>query len=129
MLCVGEGGAICAVVSLRRAEFYKLFAQLSPKTGALTMQPLLVPLSLKVNEEQLKAVEDHEQLMLNFGIDIKVRNKQTAMVMGVPSPLRQQNLQLLIDEMLSYLATLEQHDQTTSQLSLWLAKKSAASEK
>ncbi|WP_240207672.1 DNA mismatch repair endonuclease MutL [Vibrio sp. CyArs1] len=114
---------ICAVVSLRRAEFYKLFAQLSPKTSALTMQPLLVPLSLKVNEGQLKAVETHEQLMLNFGIDIKVRNKQTAMVMGVPSPLRQQNLQLLIDEMLSYLATLEQHDQTTSQLSLWLAKK------
>ncbi|NUW71014.1 DNA mismatch repair endonuclease MutL [Vibrio mediterranei] len=114
---------ICAVVSLRRADFYKLFAQLSPKTSALTMQPLLVPLSLKVNEGQLKAVETHEQLMLNFGIDIKVRNKQTAMVMGVPSPLRQQNLQLLIDEMLSYLATLEQHDQTTSQLSLWLAKK------
>ncbi|MGR5299091.1 DNA mismatch repair endonuclease MutL [Vibrio mediterranei] len=114
---------ICAVVSLRRAEFYKLFAQLSPKSSALTMQPLLVPLSLKVNEEQLKAVETHEQLMLNFGIDIKVRNKQTAMVMGVPSPLRQQNLQLLIDEMLSYLATLEQHEQPTSQLSLWLAKK------
>ncbi len=114
---------ICAMVSLRRAEFYKLFAQLSPKTGALTMQPLLVPLSLKVGEQQLKAVEMYKQLMSNFGIDIKTRNKQTAMVMGVPSPLRQQNLQLLIDEMLSYLATLEQPDDTTSQLSLWLTKK------
>ena len=113
----------CALVSLPRAEFYKLFAQLDPKRASLTMQPLLVPLSLKVNDSQLKLVESQVELLSSFAIDIKVRNKQTVMVMGVPSPLRQQNLQLLIDEMLSYLATLEQHDLNQNELSLWLAKK------
>ncbi|MGV2990694.1 DNA mismatch repair endonuclease MutL [Vibrio sp. E150_011] len=113
---------ICALVSLQRAEFYKLYAQLNPTTGPLMMQPLLVPLSLKVSDEQRVQAESHADLLLNFGIDIKVRNKQTIMVMGVPSPLRQQNLQLLIDEMLSYLTTLEQHDLSQSRLSLWLTK-------
>ncbi|MFA0442588.1 DNA mismatch repair protein MutL [Vibrio sp. 10N.286.49.C2] len=113
---------ICALVSLQRAEFYKLYAQLNPTTGRLMMQPLLVPLSLKVSDEQRVQAESQADLLLNFGIDIKVRNKQTIMVMGVPSPLRQQNLQLLIDEMLSYLTTLEQHDLSQSRLSLWLTK-------
>ncbi|USD60689.1 DNA mismatch repair endonuclease MutL [Vibrio sp. SCSIO 43140] len=113
----------CALVSLRRAEFYRLFAQLDPKAEPLKMQPLLVPLSLKVTDQQRELAEAQVDLLLAFGIDIKVRNKQTLMVMGVPSPLRQQNLQLLIDEMLSYLATLEQQDISKSRLSLWLTKK------
>ncbi|GMQ45262.1 DNA mismatch repair endonuclease MutL [Vibrio sp. 10N] len=113
----------CALVSLRRAEFYKLFAQLDPKAEPLKMQPLLVPLSLKVNAEQQQVAEAHQALLLSFGIDLTVRHKQALMVMGVPAPLRQQNLQLLIDEMLSYLATLEQQDLNPSRLSLWLTKK------
>ncbi|MGR5221797.1 DNA mismatch repair endonuclease MutL [Vibrio parahaemolyticus] len=121
VLVKGQPG--CALVSLHRAEFYKLLAQLDPKAGSLTMQPLLVPLSLKVTEVQCQVAQTQQQRLLMFGIDIKVRNKQTIMVMGVPSPLRQQNLQLLIDEMLSYLATLEQHDISANLLSLWLTKK------
>jgi DNA mismatch repair protein MutL len=113
----------CALVSLRRAEFYKLFAQLDPKGQPLRMQPLLVPLSLKVSDMQQQVATAQRDLLLSFGIDLAVRNKQALMVMGVPAPLRQQNLQLLIDEMLSYLATLEQQDLSPSRLSLWLTKK------
>jgi DNA mismatch repair protein MutL len=113
----------CALVSLRRAEFYKLFAQLEPKGQPLKMQPLLVPLSLKVSDMQQQVATAQRDLLLSFGIDLAIRNKQALMVMGVPAPLRQQNLQLLIDEMLSYLATLEQQDLSPSRLSLWLTKK------
>ncbi len=113
----------CALVSLRRAEFYKLFAQLDPKGQPLKMQPLLVPLSLKVSDMQQQVATAQRDLLLSFGIDLAIRNKQALMVMGVPAPLRQQNLQLLIDEMLSYLATLEQQDLSPSRLSLWLTKK------
>ncbi|WP_112478957.1 DNA mismatch repair endonuclease MutL [Vibrio variabilis] len=113
----------CALVSLRRAEFYKLFAQLDPKGQPLKMQPLLVPLSLKVSDMQQQVATAQRELLLSFGIDLAIRNKQALMVMGVPAPLRQQNLQLLIDEMLSYLATLEQQDLSPSRLSLWLTKK------
>jgi DNA mismatch repair protein MutL len=113
----------CALVSLRRAEFYKLFAQLDPKGQPLKMQPLLVPLSLKVSDMQQQVATAQRDLLLSFGIDLAIRNKQALMVMGVPAPLRQQNLQLLIDEMLSYLATLEQRDLSPSRLSLWLTKK------
>lgn len=113
----------CALVSLRRAEFYKLFAQLDPKAQSLKMQPLLVPLSLKVSDMQQQVATAQRELLLSFGIDLAIRNKQALMVMGVPAPLRQQNLQLLIDEMLSYLATLEQQDLNSSRLSLWLTKK------
>ncbi len=53
-----------------------------------------------------------------------MRNEKALMVMGVPAPLRQQNLQLLIPDLLSYAASqaqkeeLAQNDTTMAQ---WLA--------
>ncbi|MCV5646447.1 DNA mismatch repair protein MutL, partial [Escherichia coli] len=94
-----------ALVSLPRAEFYRTKGQLTPSEGALKAQPLLVPLSMKLDTDLVKLAQDYQQDFAQLGIQLKARNDKALMVMGVPAPLRQQNLQNLVPDLLSYAQT------------------------
>ncbi len=117
LLVGGKNGA--ALVSLARAEWHRCYQQLSPNQEGLKTQPLLVPLSLKVEKDVIQSLERLNALLSPFGIEIKARNHATIMVMGVPQPLRQQNLQNLIPDLLSY--ALSNLTIESSQLAYWLA--------
>lgn len=110
------------LVSLVRAEWLRTLGQLSPSEEGLKSQPLLVPLSLKLETEQKQAAELQKTLFATLGIELKPRSANALMVMGVPQPLRQQNLQQLIPDLLSYAASQAQGDVNFShqQLSHWL---------
>lgn len=114
-----------ALVALPRAEFYRTKGQLTPSDGALKAQPLLVPLSVKLEPELVELARDYQQDFAQLGIQLKARNDKALMVMGVPSPLRQQNLQNLIPDLLSYAQTRVRGEVATVQLLLevidWLA--------
>jgi len=114
-----------AVVALPRAEFYRTKGQLTPSDGALKAQPLLVPLSVKLEPELVELARDYQQEFAQLGIQLKARNDKALMVMGVPSPLRQQNLQNLIPDLLSYAQTRVRGEVATvellSELIDWLA--------
>ncbi|AYO10632.1 DNA mismatch repair endonuclease MutL [Vibrio campbellii] len=105
-----------ALVALPRAEFYRTKGQLTPSDGALKAQPLLVPLSLKLEPEMVQLAQDYQQDFAQLGIQLKARNDKALMVMGVPSPLRQQNLQNLIPDLLSYAQTRVRGEGATAQL-------------
>ena len=90
------------VVSLAYAEWLRVCGQLQVIEHALKSQPLLVPLSLKLEPELIAAYHQHQALFARFGLELKCRTAQAVMVMGVPAPLRQQNLQQLIPDLLSY---------------------------
>ncbi len=96
----------CVLVSLAKAELLRVIGQLDTRSGALKSQPLLVPLSLKIGSELVEVAKTLNQLLTRLGIELKVRNSEAVMVMGVPSPLRQQNLQILIPDLLSYAASI-----------------------
>ena len=96
------------VVSLAKAEWLRACGQLQVDEYALKSQPLLVPLSLKLEPELLATVQRYQALFERFGIELKSRTGQSVMVMGVPQPLRQQNLQQLIPDLLSYAASTTQ---------------------
>lgn len=96
----------CVLVSLAKAELLRVIGQLDTRGGALKSQPLLVPLSLKIGSELLEGAKTLSQPLARLGIELKVRNSEAVMVMGVPSPLRQQNLQILIPDLLSYAASI-----------------------
>ncbi|NOI45930.1 DNA mismatch repair endonuclease MutL [Vibrio alginolyticus] len=100
VLMSSDSGA--SLVSLPRAEFYRVKGQLSPSDGALKAQPLLVPLSIKLEAELVRLAQDYQQDLALLGIQLKARNEHALMVMGVPAPLRQQNLQNLVPDLLSY---------------------------
>lgn len=105
-----------ALVALPRAEVYRTKGQLTPSDGALKAQPLLVPLSVKLEPELVELARDYQQDFAQLGIQLKARNDKALMVMGVPSPLRQQNLQNLIPDLLSYAQTRVRGEVATVQL-------------
>ena len=93
-----------ALVSLARAEWYRLAGQLQTEECPLTAQPLLVPLSMKLDKTLIESARLNEELLRRFAILLKTKGSDSIMVMGVPQPLRQQNLQQLMPDLLSYLA-------------------------
>lgn len=115
----------CVLVSLVKAELLRVLGQLNTDFGHLKGQPLLVPLSLKVGKELLQITNEYSDLLLSFGIEIKARNSEAIMVMAVPSPLRQQNLQNLIPDLLSYAASIKTGSKTAvfdrKTLANWIA--------
>ncbi|MFV0489013.1 MAG: DNA mismatch repair endonuclease MutL [Vibrio fluvialis] len=101
----------CVLLSLRQAAWLKVRGQLNAQQGALKSQPLLVPLSLKMSAQEVQALEHYQPLLTQLGLELKPRNPGSLMVMGVPQPLRQQNLQILIPDLLSYASlNFEQAD-------------------
>ncbi|MCG9553845.1 DNA mismatch repair endonuclease MutL [Vibrio sp. Isolate31] len=96
----------CVLVSLAKAELLRVIGQLDTRDGALKSQPLLVPLSIKLGSELVEVAKALSQTLALLGIELKARSSEAVMVMGVPSPLRQQNLQILIPDLLSYAASL-----------------------
>ncbi|MEZ9737900.1 DNA mismatch repair endonuclease MutL [Vibrio sp. 10N.261.52.E6] len=94
------------LVSLAKAELLRVVGQLDTRGGALKSQPLLVPLSIKLGSELVEVAKTLSQTLALLGIELKARNSEAVMVMGVPSPLRQQNLQILIPDLLSYAASI-----------------------
>ncbi|MGL6262179.1 DNA mismatch repair endonuclease MutL [Vibrio sp. WXL210] len=112
----------CSMLSIPRAQWWRLLGQLSPRQGPLTMQPLLIPLALKVDPAQYHAQEALQSVLQELGIKLVARDKSTLMVIAVPQPIRQQNLQQLIPDLLSYAAQncSEQEPQTVKQLTKWL---------
>ncbi|MCG8707611.1 DNA mismatch repair endonuclease MutL [Brenneria sp. 4F2] len=92
-----------ALLSLPVAERYLKLVQLTPSDDGLRPQPLLIPQRLTLNKSELSVLAGFQPLLARFGIDIHVES-QRATLRAVPLPLRQQNLQNLISELLGYLA-------------------------
>lgn len=118
----------CLLLSLAKAEFLRVVGQMNTQHGPLKSQPLLVPLSMKVGGELVEVAKALSPQLNLLGIELKARNSEAIMVMGVPSPLRQQNLQILIPDLLSYAASLNiqsNNAQIMQQLVNWIGVQTA----
>ncbi|PAR53529.1 DNA mismatch repair protein MutL [Vibrio metoecus] len=114
----------CVLISLYQAQQFKLRGLLNAQQGALKAQPLLVPLGLKLSELEWQAAQRHSSAMLQLGIELKTRANHSIMVMAVPQPLRQQNLQQLLPDLLSYAASCSESQALSHQaLADWLAQR------
>ncbi len=110
----------CVLVNLPQAEWYRTRSQLSDIDAPLKAQPLLIPLSIKLDHNLVQLVSKFDTLLERLGIKLREKNTRSIMVMAVPQPLRQQNLQLLISDLLSYLLVQTQEIEA-KQVSNWLA--------
>jgi DNA mismatch repair protein MutL len=112
-----------SLLALTVAERWLRQAQLSPESSPVCAQPLLIPLRLKVSSEEQAALQKSLPVLGQLGIEIQ-SEAQHVTVRAVPLPLRQQNLQILIPELIGYLA--QQSTFEASTVAHWLARNLAS---
>ena len=114
-----QQGAQLQLLDLRYAEFVKSYGQLNTAYAEpLRPQPLLIPLSVGIEEEICNKVLDYVSFLKPLGIDLKVKNSTNVIVMAVCQPIRQQNLQQLIPNLLRYLNNI---NPSLEQVIIWFA--------
>lgn len=118
----------CVLLSLPKAAWLRSRGQLEAGGQSLKSQPLLVPLALKMTPQEASALQHYQPLLSQLGIELKARTATSLMVMGVPQPLRQQNLQNLLPDLLSYVTRI--YEQAADELDLssladWLTEQVA----
>lgn len=69
--------------------------------NAACAQPLLIPVRLKITPEETGVLRRVQTQLAEMGIEI-VLDAQHVTIRAVPLPLRQQNLQNLIPELIGY---------------------------
>ncbi|CNF23255.1 DNA mismatch repair endonuclease MutL [Yersinia kristensenii] len=108
-----------ALLELTVAERWLKQAQLNPPAEGLRPQPLLIPLKLTLDKNEAAACQRHQKLLVTMGIELAVEHEK-ATLRAVSLPLRQQNLQKLIPELLGYLS---QHEEISPDaLATWISR-------
>lgn len=114
-----ERGKQLFLLSLPVADRWLKWAQLTPPVEGLRPQPLLIPLKLTMNKDEIAVLTRHQPLLQRFGVEM-LSESQRVTVRAVPLPLRQQNLQKLIPDLLGYLAV--QQEVTSDAVAMWFAR-------
>ena len=112
-----------SLLALPVAERWLRQAQLTPGETTICAQPLLIPLRLKVAETEKQTLEAAKTALNTLGIEILLEG-QHATIRAVPLPLRQQNLQILIPELIGYLVGKTHID--AGNVAQWLARNLAS---
>lgn len=112
-----------ALLSLPVAEHWLRQAQLTPEVEPVCAQPLLIPLRLKASAAEKAALDKAQSALALLGIDLQ-SDAQHLTVRAVPLPLRQQNLQILIPELIGYLAQQKAFD--VGNIAQWIARNLAS---
>ncbi|WP_064718589.1 DNA mismatch repair endonuclease MutL [Proteus hauseri] len=107
------------LLALEEADFLLKCAQLLPENETLKPQPLLVPLKVVLNKEEINTFNQFQALISDFGIIIEVSHGK-ATIHAVSLPLRKQNLPVLLTTLLTYLSS--EKSCTKQQLGHWFAK-------
>ena len=114
-----ERGQKIMLLSLPVAERWLKTAQLTPTSEGLKPQPLLIPVKLTLSKDERAAFTQHQSLLQHFGIEMLLEH-QRGTLRTVPLPLRQQNLQKLIPDLLGYIAVLQ--EVTPDAVAMWFAR-------
>ncbi|MEQ4924056.1 DNA mismatch repair endonuclease MutL [Proteus hauseri] len=107
------------LLALEEADFLLKCAQLLPENETLKPQPLLVPLKVVLNKEEINTFNQFQALISDFGIIIEISHGK-ATIHAVSLPLRKQNLPVLLTALLAYLSSEKLC--TKQQLGHWFAK-------
>lgn len=114
-----EAGAALQLLSLPVAERWLRMAQLTPGSEKLCAQPLLIPVRLKASQHEHQTAVRWQETLATVGVEYHL-DPQYVTVRAVPLPLRKQNLQNLIPELIGYLA--QQNEVNTTAVTQWLAR-------
>jgi DNA mismatch repair protein MutL len=108
-----------ALLALPVAERWLKQAQLTPGDHRACAQPLLIPVRLKISPDETRVLQRFQAPLAEMGIETAVE-AQHVTLRAVPLPLRQQNLQNLIPELIGYLAQQTTFD--AGNTAQWIAR-------
>jgi DNA mismatch repair protein MutL len=108
------------LLALPVAERWYKQAQLTPGSTAACAQPLLIPVRLKVSADERAALQRAQAMLAEMGVEFQ-SDAHHVTIRAVPLPLRQQNLQILIPELIGYLA--QQMTLDAANTAQWIARK------
>lgn len=108
-----------ALLALSVAERCLKQTQLTLLPQALRAQPLLIPLKLNLDKTEIMAYQHHKNLLSMMGIELTITQNRVTLH-AVSLPLRDQNLQKLIPELLIYLS--KQDKISSEALATWIAR-------
>ncbi|EPB2248692.1 DNA mismatch repair endonuclease MutL [Citrobacter sp. FDAARGOS_156] len=114
-----ESDSQIRLLALPVAERWLRQAQLTPGQAPVCAQPLLIPLRLKVTADEKAALQKGKSQLADLGIEFQL-DAQHVTIRAVPLPLRQQNLQILIPELIGYLA--QQTVFEAGNIAQWIAR-------
>lgn len=119
MVLLERRSGIC-LMALPVAQRWLRRAQLMPGQEKACAQPLLIPVRLKLDAGERATLKQQQEKLQNLGIILDI-DAQFVTARAVPLPLRQQNLQNLIPDLIGYLAGQKECD--AAQIAHWLAGK------
>ena len=108
-----------SLLALPVAERWLKQAQLTPGANAACAQPLLIPVRLKISTDETAILQRATALLAEMGIEFMLEAHHVT-IRAVPLPLRQQNLQILIPELIGYLA--QQTTLEAANTAQWIAR-------
>ncbi|CAB5559780.1 DNA mismatch repair protein mutL [Citrobacter youngae] len=114
-----ESDSQIRLLALPVAERWLRQAQLTPGQAPVCAQPLLIPLRLKVTADEKAALQKGQSQLADLGIEFQL-DAQHVTIRAVSLPLRQQNLQILIPELIGYLA--QQTVFEAGNIAQWIAR-------
>lgn len=112
-----------ALLSLPVAERWLKQAQLAPGPQQACAQPLLIPVRIKISAHETQIIQRYQTALAEMGIEV-VTEAHHVTLRAVPLPLRQQNLQNLIPELIGYLAQQTTFDAANT--AQWIARQLAS---
>jgi len=112
-----------ALLSLPVAERWLKQAQLAPGPHQACAQPLLIPVRIKISAQETQVIQRYQTALAEMGIQM-VTEAHHVTLRAVPLPLRQQNLQNLIPELIGYLAQQTTFDAANT--AQWIARQLAS---
>lgn len=108
-----------SLLALPVAERWLKQAQLTPGKTPVCAQPLLIPVRLSVSAVESAALKKAQSVLNILGIEYQP-DAQYVTIRAVPLPIRRQNLQILIPELIGYLAQQAAFD--AADIAQWIAR-------
>ena len=102
-----------------RVVYEKLKLAFDSRT--LSMQPLLIPVTLQVNELDITIIEENKNVINELGFEVIALSTTTLAVRAVPAMLKDANIEKLVEDILSELSEFDSSQISTSRRNELLA--------
>lgn len=120
---LSENAEGLVLVDMHAAHERVLYEQLKKNflEKKLISQPLLIPLTVKLNEREVNVLENHQKSFQQLGLRMECVSPDTMAVREAPDVLRDSNLEQLLRDIASDLIVHEKSTRLDERFNHWLA--------